>query len=84
MTKNLFVNILSVDIRALNSLVNMLLSKKLTKAVMLEFNYCRSDQMDSRLELEKSEANSKLFLSKLYSKLSNRDSLNVSILNSQD
>ena len=69
------------DLRALNSLVNTLLSKKLSKAVVLEFNSSNSDfeqKFDSRLELAKSEANSKLFLSKLYARLSNRSLLKVS------
>jgi len=69
------------DICALNSLVNTLLSKKLSKAVLLEFNSSSLDldkKMDSRLELAESEANSKLFLSKLYSRLSNRSLLKVS------
>jgi len=68
------------DLRALNLLVITLLSKKLGKSVLLEFNSTNSDfeqKFDSNYELAKSEANSKNFLSKLYSKLSNRSLLKV-------
>lgn len=62
----------------MNSLVNTLLSQKLSKAVLLEFNYTNTGaNLDAREELAKSEAYSKQFLSTLYSKLSNRSSLKV-------
>lgn len=75
----------TIDIKALNSLVNTLLSQKLSKAVILEFNYTGSSDTsdkdkDAQRELAKSEANSNQFLTKLYSRLSNRTSLKSSLI----
>ena len=48
---------------------------------MLEFNYSKTESdSDAQQELAKSEANSKLFLAKLYSRLSNRSSLKSSLI----
>ena len=55
-----------------------LLSKRVTKAVLLEFNvYNFSKAANSKQELAESEANAKLYLKRLYSKLLNRTFLKV-------
>jgi hypothetical protein len=57
------------------------MSKKLAKSVLLEFNYGSTQKnIDPKQELNESEANAKLFLKNLYSKMINRTTLKVSSL----
>ena len=66
------------DSKALNALVVNLLSKRVTKSVLLEFNYYNFYKAtNSKQELVESEANAKLFLKRLYNKLVNRTFLKV-------
>ena len=62
-------------------MVNTILSQKLSKAVVLEFNYsCGEEEKDAHKELVKSETNSNQLLVKLYSRLTNRTSLKSSLI----
>jgi hypothetical protein len=55
------------------------MSKRLAKAVLLEFNYYKNANkvVDPKQELIESEANAKSFLKLLYSKMVNRTTLKV-------
>ena len=59
------------------------MSKRLAKAVLLEFNYYKNANkiVDPKQELIESEANAKSFLKLLYSKMVNRTTLKVIISN---
>ena len=58
------------------------MSKRLAKAVLLEFNYYKNANkvVDPKQELIESEANAKSFLKLLYSKMVNRTTLKVIII----
>jgi hypothetical protein len=71
-------NFFFIDEKSLNDLVNNLMSQRLTKAVLIEFNNIRcSDSGQIKEILSQFERNAKLFLKKLYSNMHNRSSLNV-------
>jgi hypothetical protein len=57
------------------------MSKRLAKAVLLEFNYYKNANKtaDPKQELIESETNAKSFLKLLYSKMVNRTTLKVAI-----
>jgi len=57
------------------------MSKRLAKSILLEFNYGSTQKnIDPKQELNESEANAKLFLKDLYSKMINRTTLKVKFL----
>ncbi|RNA23122.1 Tetratricopeptide repeat 28 [Brachionus plicatilis] len=62
----------------INHLINSLISKKITKSVLLQFipNYGQVSKKD----LEISEQNARAFLKKLYSKMLNRTTLNSTLV----
>lgn len=58
------------------------MSKRLAKALLLEFNYGNNNKVvDPKQELIESEANAKSFLKVLYSKMINRTTLKVKRIN---
>ena len=68
------------DTKSLNFLVNNLMSKRVAKSILLEFNYGSTlKTIDPKKELNESEANAKSFLKNLYSKMVNRTTLKVSL-----
>lgn len=64
-------------------LLNNLMSRRITKSILLEFNYENGKKLteNAKQDLELSEQNGKVYLKRLYSKMLNRTTLNVTILN---
>lgn len=76
----LLVNSENNDISSLNMLVSTLLTRKICKAILLEFNYTSSTNKSSKQELMESESNAKMFLRQLCTKLTNRNGLKPSLI----
>ncbi|CAF0924045.1 unnamed protein product [Brachionus calyciflorus] len=61
----------------LNNLINSLISKKLTKSVLLEFN---AQNENSQKDLDANDQKARAFLKKLYSKMLNRTNLSSNLV----